>query len=320
MTLYDVEQDPESGQTAVADDASSWMRNLVSGDSQVFSEFPYYTYSSSNDTVNRWPMPGTQATPREVSRHGPFRTDLVLVGINHRLIAERSRTLGHLISLNQDKSEKRKYRRSYLNFVKDGPMTRSYYENCHGEEAGTGPKELFSYSPSVSKSAFGWLKKRGFIQPVDGQGWDATMVPLHLSEVHVIELKRKQSDWKEALKQAKRAECFADFRWVAYDRDGAQQAINNSSKFQQAGIGLVTVSPDTVNTVVEPGRVGISDRELLNRHTVEKWDLNERSLRRIVDVDPHSCFEVAEDAPVYNSGTHEVRRVAQSELSEFSSE
>ncbi len=292
MGFYDTEQGPEYHDPDVSRldaDLKPWIRREW-GTDLFLTEFPYYRYAGrdfppeDDDRCRDWmDKDWTDEDPRQwtdmVAQRGPYRTDLIAVRVNRRALRTRIQRLGHHTPLNQPQQGKRRYRRTYLTFTGDGPMTREYWEQDHG-----GPDELRSYGEGSARRAFGWLKKRGFLAPVDGDRWDAVDIPLHVhGGVHAVELKVDRGEWDTALEQASRASCYADYRWVAMGEDVADAALANTERFQSEGVGLLTVHPEdgvTVHVWADQCTPAV-DRDLLDRYMVERWDVNERVLSKL---------------------------------------
>jgi hypothetical protein len=290
---YDTEQGAEYGDdaTRLDDDLKPWLRR--EWDLDLFlTEFPYHQYAGvdfparEDKKVRNWleqvqDEPDLDSVPDSVKQKGPYRTDLVGIRVDRRALRTRIQRLGHHTPLNQPREGKRRYRRTYLTFAGDGPMTRNYWENEHG-----GPDELRSYGEHSASRAFGWLKNRRFLAPI-GKGralWDAVDIPLHVHRgVHAVELKVERREWDTALEQARRARVFADYRWTAMDADAADPALANADAFRDAGVGLLTVHPeDGVQVHVWAERCTPEvDRDLLDRYMVERWDVNERALMKL---------------------------------------
>lgn len=287
MPVYAAEQsqDTDNGR-AMDEDLRPWITETLQADI-IFSEFPYHVYLSDDhskvqDAAERRGIKPSELHSDYIRQKGPFRTDLVGVSANMAGLRERAVRVGNLIPLNQPKQGKRRYRRTYLNFVKDGPMTREYYENWHGSAKKGPEQEQRSYSKGVSSTAFAWLKERNFLRQHPNGGWDAVSLPLVINEAHAIELKIYPNEWKKALKQAARANVYADFRWVVYDAEGVHKAEKAKDKFQNYGVGLVSLSQNNVEIITKPKRsTPRIDNNLLNRYMVEIWDLNERVLSEI---------------------------------------
>lgn len=304
MGIYDTEQGPDYHDpdvTRLDADLKPWIRSEWGSD-LFLTEFPYYQYAGrdfppeDDDRCQDWmEKDWTDEDPRQwtdsVAQKGPYRTDLVAVRVNRRALRTRVQRLGHHTPLNQPQQGKRRYRRTFLTFKGDGPMRREYWQQDHG-----GPDELRSYGEDSARRAFGWLKKRRFLAPVGGGAWDAVDIPLHIhGGVHAVELKVERGEWKTALKQASRASCFADYRWVAYDRSTAPIKSDQLETFRNNGVGLLTVHPDDgveIEVWAEQCTPEVN-RDLLDRYMVERWDCNERVLskletRREKEQDPDS--------------------------------
>lgn len=283
MATYSSEQGGDSGRAMDAD-LRPWLRETLGAD-VILSEFPYHQYRDDDHPQVQNMAEIRDCDPSEIQsdyarQEGPFRTDLVAVVVDWVAVTNRANTLGHLTPLNQPRSGKRKYRRTYLNFVKDGPMERRYYEDAHGTSKGE--SEPRGYGSASAKSAFGWLKKRGFLKQHPAGGWDAVDIPLIIAEAHAIELKIYAREWEKALEQASRSSVFADYRWVAYDEDEIPDVLDHRAAFEDEGVGLLAVSPTSTRVVIAAEhRPPVIDEDLLNRYMVERWDLNERVLKDI---------------------------------------
>lgn len=258
------------------------------------SEFPYFQYAGydfppEDDDDVMWALEQDYHPddPRKLrdftAKKGPYRTDLVAVNPDRRALATRARRLGHLESMNGSGDAKRRRRRTYLSFVGDGPMTRTYWEGDHG-----GGDELRTYGEHSASRGFGWLKKRGFLAPI-GAAWDAVDIPLHVyGRAHAVELKLSRNEWDTGLDQAARADVFADYRWLAMDADTVDAALANADEFRERGVGLLGVHPEdgvTVHVWAEQCTREV-DRALLDRYNVERWDLNERVLSELTRANP----------------------------------
>lgn len=300
MGTYATEQGGEGGDDAprLDEDLTPWLRDEWGLD--VFlTEFPYFQYAGvdfppeDDEKTDHWlnevlEQPALDRVPDSVRQKGPYRTDIVGVRVDRRALRERIRRVGTPESMNGSGQKKRRNRRTYLSFVADGPMSRKYWEKGHGGTEWTRPdgpeNEVRSYGPSSASRGFGWLKKRGFLAPVGNGRWDAVDLPLHVSGgVHAFELKISRGEWTKALKQASRADVYADYRWVVYPHPSAPLRQDELESFKNNGVGLITVHPeDGVEVPVWADRCTPEvDRELLDRYNVERWDVNERVLKRL---------------------------------------
>lgn len=300
MGIYDTEQGPERSGPDVSRldaDLTPWLQREW-GTDVFLTEFPYHQYQGVDKPLGEYAKRRMDRRDGDVGpmdlgdyavQDGPYRTDVVAVRVNRRALRTRIQRLGHHTPLNQPGQGKRRYRRTFLTFMGDGPMRREYWESEHG-----GRDELRSYGEDSARRAFGWLKKRRFLAPVGGGAWDAVDIPLHVhGGVHALELKVERGEWDTALEQASRASVYADFRWVAMGQDVADRALANTERFQSEGVGLLTVHPEegvTVHVWAEQCTPEV-DRDLLDRYMVERWDVNERVLseletRRKTEQDP----------------------------------
>lgn len=295
MGLYDTEQGAEYDTDASRMDADlkPWLREEWGLD--VFlTEFPYHQYQGTDiplsDTarghLDHRDHGDPSRLPDSIIQDGPFRTDLVGVRVDRRALRTRIRRVGTTEPLNQPREGKRRYRRTYLTFSGDGPMTREYWEQEHG-----GLDELRTYGEDSARRAFGWLKERQFLAPVHGptqanREWDAVDIPLHIhAGVHAVELKLERCEWIDAVEQAARADVFADYRWIAVPGEPVLDAPPHDvlAACEDTGVGLIMVHPQTgVNVEVWAEQCTPTvDRDLLNRYMVERWDVNERVLKQL---------------------------------------
>jgi hypothetical protein len=294
MGIYDSEQGPDYGDEGrrMDRDLIPWLRSEWGVD--VFlTEFPYFQYvpedippeddeKVSEYLTNEW-VDGLDDIPGSILQRGPYRTDVVAVRVDRRALRTRISRLGHAEPLNGSGQTKRRRRRTYLTFRGDGPMTREYWEQDHG-----GQDELRSYGEDSARRAFGWLKKRRFLAPVGGNAWDAVDIPLHVhGGVHAIELKIPEGEWPKAVEQAARASVYADYRWIAVPGLATTPIPSEvSERCQETGVGVLTVSPTDGVEVRQWAEqcTPVVDRDLLDRYNVERWDVNERALKGLKDV------------------------------------
>jgi len=306
----------------LADDLRPWLRNTIDAD-LILSEMPYYQTVGEDipveedDRAKSWldrHADTISDIPRSIRRKGPYRTDLVAAPLDYEALKTRYARVGRLTSMNGDRSTKRRRRRTYCNFIRDGPMRRDYYETKHGGPDGA--QELHGYGAGSASPAFAWLKERGFLLPVDDETkqWDAVELPWAFTDLHAIELKLQRAEWDTALEQVQRAACYAGYQWVAMGPQSIQTAMENQERFRNAGVGLLRVSPnDGVSVVVDAAYdpPEMTDH-LFNHYTVARWDVNERLLKQVepasndpdaeipVDVEDVSLVEFP---PLVNGGS-----------------
>lgn len=280
---YSAEQaDDGSGMDA---DVDPWFRERRNAD-VVVSEFPYFQYAGPEDSeeIQRW-MDSYGADdiwtlPDRLRESATYRTDMVAVRVDDRVVDRRSRRVGSLQPLigREGWGREQPELRAFLNFRRDGQMTRDEYVHDHGLRG-----EPNGQPPEVSERAFAWLADHGFLTENPGDEWDAVDIRPLFAAVHAVELKREPGEWETALEQAARADVYADFRWTCFSEPTASLALANSERFRSEGVGLMSVSSSTgeVTVHVEPERVTPSeDHDLLSRPYCERWDLSERVLKR----------------------------------------
>jgi hypothetical protein len=255
----------------------------------TLSEFPYFHYLGPDDSeeIRKWldsyGCTDIWTLPDHLRESSAYRTDLVAVRVDERALDRREREVGHHRPLigREGWGREQPNLRAWLNFRRDGPMTREFYIQDHGIHG-----EPNGQPPEVSERTFSWLADHGFLTETPGGEYRAADIQPVFAAVHAVELKRVPSEWDTALEQADRADVYADFRWTCFSEGTANRALANTDAFRERGVGLMTVSSSTgsVTVHVEPERVSPSeDHSLLSRPYCERWDLNERVLKRWTD-------------------------------------
>lgn len=122
---------------------------------------------------------------------------------------------------------------------------------------------------SSKTKALDWLTKHGFVKEIgDSHIRSAPHLRRHVTTAYSIEL--KLSKWKKALRQAFRGKGFSQYQCVVMDAEYVDRALDNQHRFEEHGIGLMSLSEDGEYEVhLQPQRN--NPYSLIN-----KWRLNER--------------------------------------------
>lgn len=219
----------------------------------------------------------------EEVRYGPkgCHTDLVFVEVDLDELAKRL-SIASRTPLNSD--TKRIY--GYWSIRRGSPYSKPGFLK-HGK-----------YVESTSKQVWNWLSDNGWIATNDS-GW-GTVVPYHqFCTTHAVELKLR--NWSKALDQARRADGsefddrkaeddywgYADYQWVALDAGAAHKAVNQQDRFEDAGVGLFSVSDGVAHKHVDAARTGFDGP------TRDRVWLEETVLRRLNEEQPDLVDEAA---------------------------
>lgn len=282
---YSAEQaDDGSGMDA---DLLPWLRSEWNVDVEV-SEFPYFHYLTAEESedVARWMdsygCDDIWTLPPKLRESSAYRTDIAAARVDSRAVDRRATRVGHLETLTDGEGwgKEQPHLRAYLNIRRDGAMTREYYVRDHGLHG-----EPNGQPPEVADRELDWLIRNRFVEtsPDDPPEYRPVDIRPVFAAVHAVELKRDPREWQTAMEQAARAEVYADYRWVCYSERTADRALANAGAFRAEGVGLLTVSSSTGGGTVhvEPERVTPpEDHDLLSRPYCERWELNERVLKR----------------------------------------
>jgi hypothetical protein len=251
---YAAEQASSADGRGMDADLIPWLKRTHNVDVSV-SEFPYFQYAGPGDDVeiSRWletyGCDDIWTVPFHIRESATFRTDVVGVRVDSRDVGRRERTVGHLSALisGEGWGSPQPKLRAFLNFRRDGPMTRRYYREDHGLHG-----EPNSQPPEYRESSVRWLADHGFLTETPGETLTAADIRPHLAAVHAVELKREPREWRTALEQADRADVYADHRWVCMSEATADRALANTERFRERGVGLITVSPSSSHRSSRP--------------------------------------------------------------------
>lgn len=212
------------------------------------------------------------------------RTDLVTARIDVWDAARRMKNLGHLIPM----PDERKYRHSYRKLQNIEPVTRRYW--IHEDKT--------YHTEQTCREVWDWFVEHGYLAPlrpeeVGGQarldnGVTPAANPLFDDDTPATTVKfpdvvtlnaweLKPRDWETALRQAVRADCYANCRWVVMDAGGFDLGDGEIRKqFHDAGVGLTTLDEDGLEIHVHADSV-------TPPKTATRQMLNERALAEIPD-------------------------------------
>ncbi len=111
-------------------------------------------------------------------------------------------------------------------------------------------RKLFTLEDRVSP-ALRRLIRRGVVQRDDSGTY--TLVSNFSSRFEVVAVEAKLTRWREALQQAKNYLTFSNQSFIALPESVVDRNPTIPDACEEAGIGLVAVSPSDVEVVVEPG-------------------------------------------------------------------
>lgn len=185
-----------------------------------------------------------------------WRTDLVECWIEEGRLDRRERSVGHLIPL----PDERKYRVSHQRIRLIGPLTRQDWMDDS------------EYAEGTSRKVWHYFEGNRWLQPEGAGRFTVAPIPDHI-KVTAYEL--KQGDWRQALRQAARAEHYAERRVVVMDADDTGGAEDHRGEFRDEGVGLYFLHEDgTVDKKIHPKWIQPADSR-------SRLMLNERSLHGI---------------------------------------
>jgi hypothetical protein len=111
-------------------------------------------------------------------------------------------------------------------------------------------RRLFTLEGRVS-SALRRLIKRGVIQRDDSGSY--ALVSNFSSRFEVVAVEAKLTRWREAIEQAKDYRTFSNQSFIALPESVIDRNPTIPDACEDAGVGLVAVTPSDVELVVEPG-------------------------------------------------------------------
>lgn len=223
----------------------------------------------------------------EVPYYGK-RTDLVTVAIDVWAAARRKRNVGHLTPL----PDERRFRKSYNSLQTLEPVSRRYWVH----EDGT------YHTERTCREVWDWLAEHRYLvacdplevggqaqlgqTTLDGQvrgisadelSDDHPMMTVKYPDcIRVNAWELKPRDWQTALRQAARAECYAEYRWVLMDAGGFEPTHEIRKQFRDERVGLATLDADGLEVIQRPQRASPPK-------TQTRFMLNERAVAAMPD-------------------------------------
>lgn len=190
--------------------------------------------------------------------YGPGRADLVFVNVSEPYWRRRIDRLDLDMPIPS--------RNTLISFLqlhgRTGPVTKDYFF------------ELGAQKTRQKRTSLNWLDEHGFIEETaDGKIRTARDLRRHVTTTVAVELKRRK--WRKAIKQASRGRSFADYKYVALDRDHIQPALDNIEDFRERNVGLMSID-DSGDCEIhfEPDR-GQPHSELY------RWKINEVTVSKL---------------------------------------
>lgn len=208
--------------------------------------------------------------------YGSYRTDLVVVKMDKSSLWKRKQAVGNLEAF----PDEQKYRRSYREIQREEPITKREWV-----------EDDSTYIERTAKQTWEWLVDHGYLrhledEEVGGQARldtgiagapteDDLAVTVKFPDcVRAYAIELKQTDWEQALRQARRAEHYAERQVVVMDEGAVDRALDNQSRFKDDGVGLVSLAADgTVTRHVSPNRyrpLQTRSRRLLNERALSE--------------------------------------------------
>ncbi|WP_254810672.1 hypothetical protein [Natronosalvus amylolyticus] len=206
-----------------------------------------------------------------------FRTDIVTARFDTWACARRRLALDHLTPL----PDERKYRRSYRTLQRLEPVTRAHWiheDSTYATEQTC--REVWdwlvehNYLTAIHEESLGG-QQRLPLNDCDSQPIidDHTpMVTVRYPDILTIQaFELKPRDWETALRQAIRADSYADTRWVIMDAGAIGGALEEQKQFHDSGVGLMSLDRNDIEIHVWADSVHPPDgttRQLLNERAL----------------------------------------------------
>lgn len=203
--------------------------------------------------------------------YGSGRADYVLARVSEAYLSRRLDDLDIKTAINNDR-----ILQAFLLLHNRETISKDYYY------------EMGALDRSSKKEALNWLIEHGFAKEI-GQSYIRSTPNLrrHVTTAYSIEL--KLSKWKEALRQAFRGKGFSEYQCVVMDAEYVDRALNNKHRFEEHGIGLMSLTEDGHYEIhLKPERN--NPYSLIN-----KWRLNERIIMEASESITHQYVGAAGD-------------------------
>ncbi|MDQ2073530.1 hypothetical protein RBH20_13405 [Haloarcula sp. H-GB4] len=203
--------------------------------------------------------------------YGSGRADYVLARVSEAYLSRRLDDLNIKTAIDNDR-----ILQAFLLLHNRETISKDYYY------------EMGALDQSSKKEALNWLTEHGFAKEI-GESYIRSTPNLrrHVTTAYSIEL--KLSKWKEALRQAFRGKGFSEYQCVVMDAEYVDRALNNKHRFEEHGIGLMSLTEDGHYEIhLKPERS--NPYSLIN-----KWRLNERIIVEASKSNTHQYVGAAGD-------------------------
>lgn len=203
--------------------------------------------------------------------YGSGRADYVLARISDTYLSRRLDALGIETAIDSDR-----ILQAFLLLHNRETISKEYYY------------DMGALDQRSKTKALNWLIDHGFVKEIDGTHIRTTPhLRRHVTTAYSIEL--KLSKWKKALRQAFRGKGFSEYQCVVMDAQYVDRALDNRHRFEEHGIGLMSLTEDGEYEMhVPPERH--NPYSLINR-----WRLNERTIMDEIKFQPSTYAEAAGD-------------------------
>ncbi|GAB7009509.1 hypothetical protein [Halorubrum trueperi] len=186
--------------------------------------------------------------------YGSGRADYVLARVSDTYLSRRIDELGINTAIDRDR-----ILQAFLLLHNRETISKDYYY------------EMGALDRQSKTEALNWLTKHGFVNEIDESHIRTTPhLRRHVTTAYSIEL--KLSKWKKALRQAFRGKGFSEYQCVVMDAEYVDRALENRQRFEEHGIGLMSLTEDGEYEIHLPPERN-NPYSLINR-----WRLNERTI------------------------------------------
>ena len=203
--------------------------------------------------------------------YGSGRADYVLARVSDAYLSRRLDDLGINAAIDSDR-----ILQAFLLLHSRETISKEYYY------------EMGALDRKSKTKALNWLTDHGFAKEIDGSHIRTTpRLRRHVTTAYSIEL--KLSKWKEALRQAFRGKGFSEYQCVVMDAEYVDRALENRHRFEEHGIGLMSLTEGGEYEVHLPPKRN-KPYSLIN-----KWRLNERTIMEELKVQSSTYAGAAGD-------------------------